>query len=968
MRFTQTRKDRVQRLFLPIFWLSTCFVGSSLQSWGNEPAMGRENDSPAVPEVDATAIYREAQNRRHVWESFPGFQAAITVQTNDTVLKGTIRVDKKFRFQTDLPSDHSHTWIDEKLRSVINHRKPSGADRNEQFRLLGGNAITGYQVQLIDGDGIFRLRNGDIAEVVRKSEKNWFEITNVRHLDCGNGKSLPEVTSVTYRNPKSGDIERTVANEFTWTQVGKYWLPLSCFTVETRDGGEREVRRITFTDHRLAEVGSMGRDTLVAKLHRPLPEPLTSFAATVMGDYLYVFSGHSGGTHGFGKQLLVDHFRRIRFDSPTAEWEELAMHDSAQSAALVHDGRYIYRIAGLSFIDKEDGKSDFQSTDYFTRYDIETDSWTEMPSLPEPRSSLDAAILGREIYVAGGWNLQGPSANTAPWHEDLLKFDLDRPELGWQSLPGVGYKTRAISMAAHDGRIYVIGGIQERGITRKVSVFDPKSQTWSEGPELPPDSRSAGFATSSFATGGKLYVTGSSGVVYRLNDAGDSWEVENRLLYPRNFLRLLPISEDRLIALGGTGPGGRTAVIESLRVGKSSDTPTAQPKQFQWLVPYSGSAKHSQTLVLDGTKLYAFGGNKSWAPHDFSPEAFSNEVYRFDLSDGTVTRLADMPRPSQSAVGVSMSQNSAHRVISLAGGLGMNDDSRFGSLSDVLFFNPESNSWETSSVSLPESRGMASAVSQKDAMWIFAGSQSGTQVGLSPSTLHWWGDESLPASIPGAEIPHPRRSAASAVLGNDIYLIGGIADGMNLVSEVDVFNTETRQWRTVASPNKTRVFPTAAASDGKIYLFGGFTPSDNHLGATACLEVYDPKTDEWSIWSENLTDVDASMRMLSHSGRLLFFGIDRSNDSMARFVLLDPNPTAVPESIETMSFAGQGRSSDEAERNAKILMRKDVNKDWILSREELGGRLAEFFEKADANQDGFLDYEEVLVAVRTEQE
>nr|MCU0714253.1 hypothetical protein [Pirellula sp.] len=487
----------------------------------------------------------------------------------------------------------------------------------------------------------------------------------------------------------------------------------------------------------VADVGNVVQESPLAKLHRPLPEPLTSFAATVMGDYLYVFSGHSGGTHGFGKQLLVDHFRRIRFDDPSAEWEELAKHDSAQSAALVHDGKYIYRIAGLSFIDKEDGKADFKSTDYFTRYDLESNTWTEMAPLPVPRSSLDAAILGREIYVAGGWNLQGPSASTAPWHEDMLKFDLDRPELGWQTLPGVGYKTRAISMAAHNGKIYVIGGIQDRGITRKVSVFDPTSQSWSEGPELPADSRSAGFATSSFATGGKLYVTGSSGVVYRLSDNGEAWEVETRLFYPRNFLRLLPISENRLIALGGTGPGGRTAVVESLRVGHSDPSLSAQPKQVQWIVPYSGSAKHSQTLVLDGTKLYAFGGNKSWAPHDFSPEAFSSEAYRYDLSDGTVTRLADMPRAGQSAAGVAMSRNSEHRVIALAGGLGMDAESKFGSMDGVMFFDPESNSWESSPVSLPETRGMASAAVLSDAMWVFAGSRSGAKSGLSPSTLHW---------------------------------------------------------------------------------------------------------------------------------------------------------------------------------------------------------------------------------------
>jgi len=719
--------------------------------------------------------------------------------------------------------------------------------------------------------------------------------------------------------------------------------------------------------NQMQQVEDSGQDGLAAKLHQPLPEPLTSFAATVLGNYLYVFSGHSGGTHGFGKQLLVDHFRRIRFDDPSAEWEELAMHDPAQSAAMVHDGKYIYRIAGLSFIDKEDGKADFKSTDYFARYDIESNTWTEMAPLPAPRSSLDAAILGREIYVSGGWNLQGPTASSAPWHEDMLKFDLDRPDLGWQTLPGVGYKTRAISMAAHNGKIYVIGGIQDRGITRKVSVFDPSNPSWTEGPELPADHRSAGFATSSFATGGKLYVTGSSGVVYRLSNNGDAWEVETRLFYPRNFLRLLPISADRLIALGGTGPGGRTAVVESLRVGQSNPSLSAQPKQIQWVVPYEGTAKHSQTLILNGTKLYAFGGNKSWATHDFSPESISSEAYVFDLSDGTTTRLADLPRARQSAAGATISRNSEHRVIALAGGLGMNAESKLSSLDDVLLFDPESNTWESAPVSLPESRAMSSAVAHSDAMWVFAGSRSGIKSNLSPSVLHWWGDDTVPAAIPGADIPNPRRSAASAIVGNDVYLIGGIGEGMNLVSEMDVFNTETRQWRTAASPNKARAFPTAAVSDGKIYLFGGFTPSAGHLGATSCLEVYDPQTDRWTVFSENLNGVDPSMQMLSCSDRLLFFGIDQGDAMVARLILLDPSPKSVPATFETMTFAGGGRSNDEVERNALILMRKDSNKDWKLTREELGSRLDDFLHKADSNHDGLLEYAEVLATMKAEQ-
>ncbi|MEL6895796.1 MAG: hypothetical protein AAFP90_06830, partial [Planctomycetota bacterium] len=311
-----------------------------------------------------------------------------------------------------------------------------------------------------------------------------------------------------------------------------------------------------------------------SKIHKPLPESLTSFGACVVGDYLYVFSGHSGEAHGFGKDQLVNHFRRIKFDDPSADWEELAMHDSAQSTALVTDGKSIYRIGGLSFLQGEnDDEAIFDSTDYFVRYDIEDDNWTELAPLPSPRSSLDAAIVGRTIYAVGGWNLQGSGgARDAPWHETMHTFDLDNPDAGWQELPGPGYNLRAISCAAHDGKLYVLGGITNRGFLRKTSVYDPTKETWSEGPELVSDSRMTGFATSAFAVGGNLYSTGASGIVYRLSDDASQWEVADRLLFPRMFLRLLPVGENRLIALGGTGGmTGRTAAVESLTVDPKTD-------------------------------------------------------------------------------------------------------------------------------------------------------------------------------------------------------------------------------------------------------------------------------------------------------------------------------------------------------------------------------------------------------------
>ena len=695
-----------------------------------------------------------------------------------------------------------------------------------------------------------------------------------------------------------------------------------------------------------------------ARIHKPLPESLTSFGAAVLDDYLYVFSGHSGDAHGFGTDLLVNHFRRIKFDDPTAGWEELAMHAPAQSVALVSDGRFLYRVGGLSFLNSSEGeKTNFNSTSHFSRYDITSNEWTDLAPLPEPRSSLDAAVVGRSIYVAGGWNLQGESSRKAPWHEDVLRFDLDQPESGWKSIKGPGYLTRALSAAAHDGRLYLLGGMQKRGITRKVSIFDPQTDSWSEGPELKQDSPAAGFATSSFAVGKKLYYTGNSGVVYCLSDDGTAWNIAQRLFYPRMFLRLLPAGENRLIALGGTSRAtGRTAVVESLPVGNN----IAKTKSTQWSVEFDGQAKHSQVVVLDGAKLYAVGGNASRAPHDFSPKAFVDEAYVFDLARQSVEQLPNVPKPVQSGSGVIVSKTSEHHSIVVAGGLGFTND-KFGSSDGVFALDPKAKTWSTIPESLPEPRSMFASTVYDEAVWMFGGSGPGRGNKLANSVLHWWGDDSLIAPLPNVAIPTPRRSFGGATNGINYYIVGGLTGRMSVADTVDVFNFQDRTWSTIEPPKMSRAFPSLVATKDKLYLFGGFTQSEGHFEFAASLEAYDVTSGKWSTIAQNVPHVQQSMSMHAMSDNLLFYGVDPQIDGRANFVLFDPDPLSDPGIAEPMSFSGRSRASD-TEKNAKLLMRKDTDKDGKLSGSELGNRMTKFVQKADSNGDSLLTYVEVKAA------
>ena len=696
------------------------------------------------------------------------------------------------------------------------------------------------------------------------------------------------------------------------------------------------------------------------RLHRSLKEPLTSFGAAVLGDYLYVFSGHAGAAHGFGKDVLSKHFRRIRFDDPQANWEDLPMHAPAQSVALVTDGQHLYRIGGLSFLNElANEETIYDSTSHFARFDVSARVWTELTPLPEPRSSLDAAVLDRKIYVAGGWNLQGSNSADAPWADDMLRFDLDHPENGWECLPGPGYRSRAISLAAHDGKIYFFGGIQESGITRKVSVYDPRTNNWEAAPDLPADSSTAGFATSSFATGDNLYVTGGSGVIYRLGEQAQNWEIASRLFHPRMFLRLVPADEHRLLAVGGTGTNAadRMTVVESVNVDPQIEQPL---KLAKWSIDFGGRAKHSQALTLVGTTLYALGGNASRQPHDFSEDAFLDEAFAFDVGDRSVEVLPAMPVRLQSAASVINRQTSQHHTIAVIGGLGF--DSRMTSLDGVYLFDPEAKAWTTVDRKCPEPRAMFETIANSDGIWSFGGA-GGSGSALLTNVLHWWGDDSEITPLPEVSLPTPRRSFAAVQLAREVYLIGGLGEGNRVVSQVAVFDFDDRTWRTANSPNYSRVFPSAAVSGGKIYLYGGFSSDSGHFAPATALEVYDPATDRWEMVAKELAEVPSSMRMLAYSDRLLFFGIDKEQDGRANFVLFDPAPKSVPADVAPVQFGTSRGARDHSEETARLLIRRDKNKDGKLSEQELGSRLTHLL-VGDRDGDALLSMSELKRQLR----
>src|SRR5260370_889622 len=100
-----------------------------------------------------------------------------------------------------------------------------------------------------------------------------------------------------------------------------------------------------------------------------------------------------------------------------------------------------------------------------------------------------------------------------------------------------------------------------------------------------------------------------------------------------------------------------------------------------------------------------------------------------------------------------------------------------------------------------------------------------------------------------APMPTARNGLAAAAVNGKIYAIGGLAAGLaasfNRLNQVEVYDSNSNSWSTVASMPTARDSLAAAVLNGNIYAIGGFssnTPLDTE-------EVYDHVSNSWTTSS-----------------------------------------------------------------------------------------------------------------------
>ncbi|MCW0219723.1 MAG: PQQ-binding-like beta-propeller repeat protein [Prosthecobacter sp.] len=300
-----------------------------------------------------------------------------------------------------------------------------------------------------------------------------------------------------------------------------------------------------------------------------LPLPVASFgAAATENGSVYLYGGHSGTRHKYNREDV--HGDLFHWQTGMKAWEALPKDEPAQGASLIATDEGVLRIGGMAARNAKDEKSDLWSSETAAHFLTKDQTWKPLPKLPQRRSSHDSILVGKTLYVVGGWAMLG--GRSTEWHNTYLTLDLTDPKAEWQTYPQP-FERRALAVQALDGKVYAIGGMDsDDEITAAVSILDTRSGQWSEGPSLP-DHKLGGFGFAAVVHEGRLFASGAAGVLLELRT--DQWVPIAKLQHPRYFHRLVSGGPGKLIALGGESKEGKKTSPEVIELPAKDSAPLA---------------------------------------------------------------------------------------------------------------------------------------------------------------------------------------------------------------------------------------------------------------------------------------------------------------------------------------------------------------------------------------------------------
>jgi N-acetylneuraminic acid mutarotase len=614
-----------------------------------------------------------------------------------------------------------------------------------------------------------------------------------------------------------------------------------------------------------------------------MPRGITSFGAEALDGWLYVFGGYHGEPHKYSKAGQSDDFLRLNLRDPR-QFELLDGGVAVQGAQLAAHGKNLYRSGGMVARNSASAKSDIHSIADAAVYDTVQRAWSELPPLPEPRSSHDMEVVGDRLVALGGWALDG--GRKGVWCSTAAVLDVNHPEAGWTSIPAP-FQRRALSAARCGSRIAAIGGMDSEGeVQESVDVLDPVTGTWTKGPDFP----GSAFGVAACAVEGAVLASGKDGVVWRLADGATEWTRAGSLAFPRFFHQMVADETGAVFVLGGIDDmrkDGRVRHVELLDPRRSA---AAIVDTFEIPAPFA--AKNRQGAFLRGNALTLFGGNRSLKQHDFAQADFQSESFTLDLATFEWKRRAKMPESRQTIAATLVEGGAVGLAI---GGFGF-VDGRARACDAGFRYSFQDDAWTAAGAVLPSPRTQFGLVEDKGRLWVFGGLDFDPARGEGDSFQH--PTEVLSADLSdadgrftdsGVRLTTPRRAFACAAVGGKAYLVGGMRADFEAVDECEAFDFATRTFTSIAAPRRTRISAELVALTDCLYLCGGSSRGEGgELAPDRSIERYDPARDAWEVVVAEVPVAMSHERAFALRDRLLLVSSHVDGPPTTRIVIVTP--------------------------------------------------------------------------------
>lgn len=280
----------------------------------------------------------------------------------------------------------------------------------------------------------------------------------------------------------------------------------------------------------------------------PAPTQRTEVAAVTLSDKIYVVGGFEQPSLGNVMHLAITPALE-EYDPSTDRWTSKAplpvgLHHVGIGVTV---GR-LYVIGGY----RQSGLSAWQPVATTYAYDPATDSWAERASMPTARGALSVTAHEGKLYAIGGYDGKANSAAVEVY---------DPVHNLWASRAPLPTPRDHLAAATLSGKLYAIGGRLNGDYRRNLSVtevYDPVTDQWKRSADLP----TARSGITASVVGGRVYVFGGEGGegTFRENEAYDpasgTWQTMAPMPTARHGLGSAVVQGHIHVISGGPTPGG----------------------------------------------------------------------------------------------------------------------------------------------------------------------------------------------------------------------------------------------------------------------------------------------------------------------------------------------------------------------------------------------------------------------------